>query len=272
VQILFFAAMTAALVSSGIMPHRVAQSELSGGATALGTSARALWWVHLAWATIGFVRIYIVLDRRPREARLIQDLIVAGVYLGVTLAIIGFVFGVPVGTLVATSGVVAIILGLALTRPDESHLVTLAIRIAADRQPSAIEAILKTALDDCRCIVQDPKPGVALKGMDRRRAAIPCHQPAIEHRRATKSSMSSVNTALRRDRSRHARTILSRPAKGQRRQDEHDRNYNSIPRALTPSRRFWPISPDRPPSAASCRVPRTSPCEAPTATLRQPPT
>jgi hypothetical protein len=112
------------------------------------------------------VGLYIVLDRRPQEARLIQDLIVGGVYLGVTLSIIGFVFGAPVGTLVATSGVVTIILCRALTRPDESHLVTLAIRIAADRQPSAIEAILKTALDDCRCIVQDPKPGVALKGID----------------------------------------------------------------------------------------------------------
>jgi hypothetical protein len=177
VQILFFSAMTAALLSTGILPHRVTAGEFDGIPAYLGTSARILWWVHLAWAMIGFVGLYIVLDRRPQEARLIQDLSVGGVYLGVTLSIIGFVFGAPVGTLVATSGVVAIILCLALTRPDESHLVTLAIRIAADRQPSAIEAILKTALDDCRCIVQDPKPGVALKGMDRRRAAIPCHQP-----------------------------------------------------------------------------------------------
>jgi small-conductance mechanosensitive channel len=234
VQILLFSAMTAVLLSTGILPHRVTAGELDGISAYLGTSARILWWVHLAWATIGFVRLYIVLDRRPQEARLIQDLIVAGVYLSVTLSIIAFVFGAPVGTLVATSGVVAIILGLALqntlgdvfsgialtlgrpfsigdwlqladgtegrvvqnnwrsiqiltpahnvvvlpnstlaklslinlTRPDESHLVTLAIRIAADQQPSAIEAILKTALDDCGCIVQDPKPVVALKGID----------------------------------------------------------------------------------------------------------
>jgi small-conductance mechanosensitive channel len=234
VQILFFAAMTAALVSSGIMPHRIAQSELSGGATALGTSARVLWWVHLAWATIGFVRIYIVLDRRPREARLIQDLIVAGVYLGVTLAIIGFVFGVPVGTLVATSGVVAIILGLALqntlgdlfsgialtlgrpfsigdwiqladgtegrvvennwrstqvltpahnvvvlpnsvlakvgltnlTRPDETHLIILVVRIAAQHRPGDVEQVMRAALQGCGCIVQDPPPNVALKAID----------------------------------------------------------------------------------------------------------
>lgn len=234
VQILFFAAMTATLLSHGILPFRVTTGELEGVPAYLGKSARVLWWVHLAWATIGFIRLYIVLDRRPQEARLIQDLIVAGVYLSVTLSIIGFVFGAPIGTLIATSGVVAIILGLALqntlgdlfsgvaltlgrpftigdwiqlgddtegrviqnnwrstqiltpahnvvvlpnsalaklsltnlTRPDESHLVVLAIRIAADRQPSAIEAILKSALEDCRCIVQEPKPIVAFKGID----------------------------------------------------------------------------------------------------------
>jgi small-conductance mechanosensitive channel len=114
VQILFFACMTTAFVVSGIPPHRVITGETDGFALYMGTAARVLWWIHLAWATIGFIRLYIVLDRRPQEARLLQDLIVTAVYLGVTLSIVGFVFGAPIGTLVATSGVVAIILGLAL--------------------------------------------------------------------------------------------------------------------------------------------------------------
>ncbi|MGV1872584.1 mechanosensitive ion channel family protein [Agrobacterium rosae] len=114
VQIIFFASMTAVLIGNGLTPYRISATEQANGPAILGAAARVLWWVHLAWATIGFVRLYIVLDRKPQEARLIQDLIVAGVYLGVTLSIIGFVFGAPIGTLVATSGVVAIILGLAL--------------------------------------------------------------------------------------------------------------------------------------------------------------
>ncbi|WOS66525.1 mechanosensitive ion channel family protein [Sinorhizobium fredii] len=114
VQILFFTAMTAMLGFSGILPHRVNETHLTGFAAFLATSARVLWWTHLAWATIGFVRIYIVLDRRPREARLFQDLIIGVVYLGVALSIMGFVFGAPIGALTTTSGVVAIILGLAL--------------------------------------------------------------------------------------------------------------------------------------------------------------
>jgi small-conductance mechanosensitive channel/CRP-like cAMP-binding protein len=82
--------------------------------TLLVISAGLLWWIHLAWAIIGFVRIYLVLEGRPREARLLQDVVVGVVYLSVALSVLAFVFGIPIGTLVATSGVVAIILGLAL--------------------------------------------------------------------------------------------------------------------------------------------------------------
>lgn len=114
VQILFFCMMTTVLLLSGIMPHRSDDQHLQGALAFLATSARVLWWTHLAWSLIGFVRLYIVLERRPQEARLLQDLIVAIVYLGVALSILGFVFRAPIGTLVATSGVVAIIFGLAL--------------------------------------------------------------------------------------------------------------------------------------------------------------
>jgi small-conductance mechanosensitive channel len=113
VQIAFFLAMTAVLACTRIVPVRFDSGDLSGE-NALYVSAKILWWVHLSWAVIGFVRIYIVLDHRPREARLIQDLIVAAVYLGVLLSILAFVFGVPIGTLLATSGIIAIIFGLAL--------------------------------------------------------------------------------------------------------------------------------------------------------------
>ncbi|MER9404392.1 mechanosensitive ion channel family protein [Mesorhizobium caraganae] len=112
VQILFFAGMTAVLWLSGILPHWVAETDLQGAY--LAKSARILWWIHLAWTLVGFVRLYIVVDHRPREARLLQELVVAIIYLGVALSITGFVFGVPVATLAATSGVVAIIVGLAL--------------------------------------------------------------------------------------------------------------------------------------------------------------
>ncbi|WP_431323037.1 mechanosensitive ion channel family protein [Rhizobium sp. YTU87027] len=234
VQILFFASMTAVLVFAGILPHRVDEMQFSGLMAFLSISARVLWWTHLAWTLIGFVRIYIVLERRPREARLLQDLIVAVVYLAVALSILGFVFQAPIGTLVATSGVVAIIFGLALqntlgdvfsgialtlgrpfvigdwivlcdgtegrviennwrstflltgahnvvvlpnsvlakvgitnlSRPDETHQITLLVRIDASHSPRLVEEAMRTALQGSRRIVQDPPPIVALTGID----------------------------------------------------------------------------------------------------------
>ncbi|MGF6178700.1 cyclic nucleotide-binding domain-containing protein [Ensifer sp. 4252] len=114
VQIIFFAAMTATLVAAQVAPFRFERIHQEASTRFLVDCAKVLWWTHLAWAVIGFTRIYIVLDKRPREARLIQDLLIAVVYLSTALSIMAFVFGVPIGTLLATSGVVAIILGLAL--------------------------------------------------------------------------------------------------------------------------------------------------------------
>src|SRR6201986_417367 len=59
-------------------------------------------------------RVFLIFERRPREGRLIQDLVVGMIYLGCFLSVVAYVFSAPVGTLIATSGVFAIILGLAL--------------------------------------------------------------------------------------------------------------------------------------------------------------
>lgn len=96
-QILFFIGMSLVLYLGGISPHRVDGAHLRGFDALLSISARILWWTHLAWAIIGLVHIYMLLNRRPREAHLIQDMAVGVIYLAVALSIIGFVFGVPVG-------------------------------------------------------------------------------------------------------------------------------------------------------------------------------
>lgn len=114
VQILFFSCMSLVLWLAGISPYHLDDVELQDAGMLLAKSARVLWWLHLAWTMIGFVHIYLTLNRRPQEAHLLQDLIVGIVYLGVALSVIGFVFGAPVGPLIATSGIVVVIIGLAL--------------------------------------------------------------------------------------------------------------------------------------------------------------
>src|SRR5690242_15019815 len=81
VQIAFFCIMSVLLLEGAVVPFQpVRGSGTSVDAILIGT-AKVLWWVHLAWALIGFVRIYIVIERKPREARLLQDLVVGVVYV-----------------------------------------------------------------------------------------------------------------------------------------------------------------------------------------------
>ncbi|WP_112700887.1 mechanosensitive ion channel family protein [Brucella intermedia] len=114
VQIAFFAAMTSVIIIGDVPLSRAEDVGFNSASTILIAFAQILWWLHLSWAVIGFVRIFLVLEGRPREARLLQDIVVGAVYTFASLSSLAFVFGVPVGTLIATSGVIAIAFGLAL--------------------------------------------------------------------------------------------------------------------------------------------------------------
>src|SRR5882757_7671827 len=74
VQILFFVGMSFVLYLGGISPHRVDDKHVRGFDALLSKSARILWWTHFAWTIIGLFNIYVMLNRRPREAHLIQDM------------------------------------------------------------------------------------------------------------------------------------------------------------------------------------------------------
>jgi small-conductance mechanosensitive channel len=235
IQIGFFLLMSAMLARQHVFPFAPAEEpvEMTARAVLIG-SVKLLWWLHLAWALIGFVRIYLVLERRPREARLLQDLVVGAVYAGVLLSIFAFVFAMPVGTLIATSGVVAIILGLALqntlgdvfsgialnlgrpyslgdyimlsdgtegrvietdwrsthlltlannvvvlpnsllaklgvtnvSSPDESHGLSLGVRLAPTKMPAIIMDVMRLVLLSSNTILKDPPPSVEIRSMD----------------------------------------------------------------------------------------------------------
>jgi small-conductance mechanosensitive channel/CRP-like cAMP-binding protein len=75
---------------------------------------RASWWLIGARMGIEFGRFLFVLEHRPRETQLISDLAKSAIYGATVLAIIDLDFGLPLGGVLATSGVIAIVLGLAL--------------------------------------------------------------------------------------------------------------------------------------------------------------
>jgi small-conductance mechanosensitive channel len=234
IQIAFFLTMSVMLLNRHLVPYEPAGTNPTTPEAILIGLVKLLWWLHLAWALIGFVRIYLVFERRPREARLLQDLVVGVVYAGMLLSILAFVFAVPVGTLIATSGVFAIILGLALqntlsdlfsgialnlgrpyvlgdwivlsdgtegrvvetnwrsthlltlahnvvalpnsflaklgvtnvSNPDESHGVSLTVRLAPTRMPAIIVDVMRTVLLSSNSILKEPPPSVAISGLD----------------------------------------------------------------------------------------------------------
>ena len=109
-----FAACTllvARILSSPFHPQFTA----AGGRALLGQQMlEALWWIAGARLAVAVAQLIVVLENRPRETRIMSDLVAGAVYIGTALAIVNFAFSIPIRGLLATSGVIAIVLGLAL--------------------------------------------------------------------------------------------------------------------------------------------------------------
>lgn len=113
-QLAFFAALTALLLYHGIVPYEPGPANASIVQRVFLGIAKVIWWTNAAWSLISIVRVFLIFERQPREGRLVQDLVVGIIYGGAILSVVAYVFNAPVGTLIATSGAVAIVLGLAL--------------------------------------------------------------------------------------------------------------------------------------------------------------
>jgi small-conductance mechanosensitive channel len=90
---------------------------LSGQADVGAISLRAIggaWWLLAARLIVTILWFGLHRDRRSREARLFSDLSAAAIYIATAMVVLNSVFALPVTGVVATSGVVAIVLGLAL--------------------------------------------------------------------------------------------------------------------------------------------------------------
>ncbi|CAN7661397.1 mechanosensitive ion channel family protein [Phyllobacterium sp. LjRoot231] len=113
-QLAFFLALTTLLLYHGIVPYEPVPPNASTLQRVFIGIAKVIWWINAAWSLISIVRVFLIFERQPREGRILQDLVVGVIYVGAILSVVAYVFNAPVGTLIATSGVVAVILGLAL--------------------------------------------------------------------------------------------------------------------------------------------------------------
>ncbi len=110
----FLILLTIALLYAGIVPYQPLQSTGVPWHDAAHAVLKIAWWLWMAWFLVGFLRAFVIVERRPREGKLLQDLLAGLIYLAALLGIVSYVFDLPIQGLLATSGVIAIILGLAL--------------------------------------------------------------------------------------------------------------------------------------------------------------
>lgn len=104
----------AALIVRGASPLMI---DLPKQEAFLAPWLRALavvWWLIAARLTTTLTGLGLGHDVRSRQARLFSDLLAGGIYLTSVLIILNSVLDLPVKGLLATSGVIAIVLGLAL--------------------------------------------------------------------------------------------------------------------------------------------------------------
>jgi len=106
--------LTVVLVNADIVPYQPMRFTGTPFLDAVHAALKVAWWLFAAWFLVGFLRAFVIVEHRPREGKLLQDLLAGLVYLVAVFAIIAYVFDLPIQGLLATSGVVAIILGLAL--------------------------------------------------------------------------------------------------------------------------------------------------------------
>jgi small-conductance mechanosensitive channel/CRP-like cAMP-binding protein len=114
VQLFFFTILTGLMLAGGVIPYRPGVSIRPEPTRLFVGVLEVLWWLGAAWLAVGFLRAFVVLGRQARDTKLFQDLLAALIYLAATFAIVAYVFDLPVKGLLATSGALAIIIGLAL--------------------------------------------------------------------------------------------------------------------------------------------------------------
>jgi small-conductance mechanosensitive channel/CRP-like cAMP-binding protein len=113
-QLTFFACFTAMLAVAGVIPSEpTPKMDWTPMFVAISV-LKIVWWLAASWLLSGFFRAVLVYKRPPRETRLLQDLVAGFIYVCALLAIIAYVFDIPVTGVLAASGVIAIVLGLAL--------------------------------------------------------------------------------------------------------------------------------------------------------------
>lgn len=113
IRLCLYTALSALLFSSGLSPFSQAPYEDSRTLHTLGQVLEIIWWLTSA-RLLSIVLDTVLLPKTWRRQRLFEDVFGALAFLAAIVASLGFVLELPIRGLVATSGALAIVLGLAI--------------------------------------------------------------------------------------------------------------------------------------------------------------
>ena len=114
VRVVFLGVLTIVLLRAGIVPYQPLVLTGAPLEDAAHAALKIAWWAWAARFVVGVLRVFVASERRQHEGKLVQDLLAGLIYLAAFFAIISYVFNLPIEGLLATSGAIAIIVGLAL--------------------------------------------------------------------------------------------------------------------------------------------------------------
>jgi small-conductance mechanosensitive channel/CRP-like cAMP-binding protein len=109
-----FALLTAAMLHDGMAPAQQSNHLTQPDVRFAWGSLTIAWWLLAASTISTVVRTCAVMGRRLRERRFMLDVVSTVMYVTAGLAIVTDVFQIPLKGILATSGALAIVLGLAL--------------------------------------------------------------------------------------------------------------------------------------------------------------
>jgi len=129
------------LIALSVVLHERGASPFLGSSAAAPDTATlwlrlliVTWWLASARVVVGVLYYALRHDRRHRSAKLVVDLVAAAIYVGTVVIVLKSVLALPVTGLFATSGVVAIVLGLALQNTLSDVFSGIAVGIEAPFQ------------------------------------------------------------------------------------------------------------------------------------------
>src|SRR6266699_2889403 len=92
VRVIFLVVLTLVLLYAGVVPYEPLTRTGVPFRDAVHAVLKIVWWLWTAWFLVGFLRVFVVADDRPREGKLLQDLLAGLIYLAAAFAIIAYVF------------------------------------------------------------------------------------------------------------------------------------------------------------------------------------